>query len=250
MENAELLRQNRQSWNAIADDWFGATALPVYGPLIPTEDTLHLFGDVTGKRMLDIGCGSGHSLLYHAAHGAAELWGLDLSDRQLENAGRLLRERGVEPRLFCSPMEADPGLPKGYFDFVYSIYAVGWSTDLEKTFRLIASYLRPGGAFIFSWDHPILPRIELEGEKLLFAGSYHEEDLFAFDKGGAPVGLYNWKLSTYVNALAKAGLSVERLVEETDLEALACAEEFSSAYYAPAKARKIPLAFIIKAIKR
>lgn len=250
MEDTELLQQNRESWNRIADEWFGSTALPVYGPLVPTEDTLQLFGDVAGKRLLDIGCGSGHSLLYHGERGAAELWGLDLSDRQLENAGRLLRGRGYAPRLFCSPMEADPGLPKGYFDFVYSIYAIGWCTDLERTFHLIASYLKPGGVFIFSWDHPILPCIELEGEKLAFASSYHEEDFYAFEKGGAPVGLYNWKLSTYINALAKAGLYVERLVEETDWEALPRDEAFSSAYYAPAKARKIPLAFVIKAIKR
>lgn len=147
-------------------------------------------------------------------------------------------------------MEADPGLPKGYFDFVYSIYAVGWCTDLEKTFHLIASYLKPGGIFIFSWDHPILPCIELDDEKLIFAGSYHEEDFYAFEKGGAPVGLYNWKLSTYLNALAKAGLYVERLVEEADWDALSRAEAFSSAYYSPAKARKIPLAFVIRAIKR
>lgn len=250
MERTDILRQNRQSWNAIADDWFGTTALPVYGPLTPTEDTLQLFGDVAGKRLLDIGCGSGHSLLYHAERGAAELWGLDLSEHQLENAGRLLREHGVEPWLFASPMEEDPGLPKAYFDFVYSIYAVGWSTDLQKTFDLVASYLRPGGAFIFSWDHPILPQIELEREKLVFAGSYHEEDLFAFEKGGEPVALYNWKLSSYINALARAGLYVERLVEETDFSELARAREFSSAYYAPAKARKIPLTFVIKAIKR
>lgn len=39
-------------------------------------------------------------------------------------------------------MEEDCGIPKDYFDFVYSIYAIGWTTDLEGTFSRIASYLK------------------------------------------------------------------------------------------------------------
>jgi len=38
-----------------------------------TEDELKLFGDVSGKKMLDIGCGSGHSLKYHGDNNADEL---------------------------------------------------------------------------------------------------------------------------------------------------------------------------------
>ena len=31
-------------------------------------------------------------------------------------------------------------VPKGYFDYVYSIYGIGWTTDLQGTFDKIASY--------------------------------------------------------------------------------------------------------------
>ena len=113
-----MLAQNKLAWNAIADDWFGATALPTYGCLCPSEDELHLFPDLKGMRVLDIGCGSGHSLKWCGDHGASELWGLDMSDRQIENAERYLRESGYAPKLFCSPMEQNPSLPNGYFDVV------------------------------------------------------------------------------------------------------------------------------------
>ena len=53
-----VLNQNKSSWDAMADTWFGSTALPVYGCLAPTEDELHLFPDLSGKKVLDIGCGS------------------------------------------------------------------------------------------------------------------------------------------------------------------------------------------------
>uniref|UniRef100_S0DG41 Putative methyltransferase n=1 Tax=termite gut metagenome TaxID=433724 RepID=S0DG41_9ZZZZ len=244
-----ILAQNRESWNAIADDWFGTTALPEYGCLIPTEDELGLFGDVSGKKLLEIGCGSGHSLLYHAKH-AAELWGLDLSDRQLENAGRLLAENGFAPRLFQSPMERDPGLPKDYFDFVYSIYAVGWSTDLPATFRLAASYLKPGGTFIFSWDHPMMHCVGPENNRYVLDGGFYDKVPICFEKGGAPMTLTNRRFADYVDALAAAELVLEKIVEETSATVMdAPPSEFSSKYYAASKARLMPLSFIMKARK-
>lgn len=246
----EVLKQNQTSWNAIADDWFGTTALPEYGCRMPTETQLGLFGDVTGKRLLDIGCGSGHSLLYHARRGAGELWGLDISSRQLENAQGLLHENGHDARLFCSPMEEDPGLPRDYFDFVYSIYAIGWTTDLPATLRHVASYLKPGGAFIFSWDHPFMPCVDARDGQYVLDGGFFDARPFTFEKGGMPVTLTNRKFSDYINALAEAGLSVERLVEETDAETLCSPAEFSSAYYAPGKAKLMPLSFVMKARKR
>jgi SAM-dependent methyltransferase len=245
----EILKQNQTGWNAIADDWFGTTALPEYGCRTPTEIELNLFGDVTGKKMLDIGCGSGHSLLYHAKRGAGGLWGLDISARQLENARGLLCANGYDARLFCSPMEEDPGLPRGYFDFAYSIYAIGWTVDLQATLRHVASYLKPGGVFIFSWDHPLMPCVDARDGQYVLDGGYLDKSPFTFEKGGMPMTLTNFKFFDYINALAAAGFCLERLVEETDAETLRCPAEFSSGYYAPAKAKLMPLSFVMKARK-
>lgn len=71
-----ILRQNKESWDAIADSFFGVAALPVYGCFIPTEDELGLFPVLKDKKVLDIGCGSGHSLKWCGDKGAEELWGL------------------------------------------------------------------------------------------------------------------------------------------------------------------------------
>ncbi|WP_243128293.1 hypothetical protein [Clostridium chromiireducens] len=38
----DIIKQNKESWDAIADSFFGVTALPVYGFFIPTEDELGL----------------------------------------------------------------------------------------------------------------------------------------------------------------------------------------------------------------
>ncbi|WP_051237242.1 class I SAM-dependent methyltransferase [Paenibacillus pinihumi] len=117
----ELLSSNKKSWDQVAPKFFGRTALPMYGPFAPTEDDLNLFGDVSRLKVLEIGCGSGHSLAYMASRGAAELWGLDLSDTQITAARGLLADHEPSLNLFQGPMETNPGLPQAYLFLAGSI---------------------------------------------------------------------------------------------------------------------------------
>ncbi|MBE6610847.1 MAG: class I SAM-dependent methyltransferase [Ruminococcaceae bacterium] len=245
-----ILEENRRSWNAMADSWFGTTALPVYGCLAPTEDELALFPPLDGARVLELGCGSGHSLAWCAKHGASELWGIDLSARQLENAERHLAGLGYKAKLFCCPMEdAPPEIPAARFDVVYAIYSIGWATDLTAVFDHAARWLKPGGSLIFSWDHPLMHCLETSEGELIFSGNYTRDETFSYIQRGQPVTVQNRRMSTYINALAAAGFAVERLIEESDPAVSARTVEFSSDYYSPWRASKFPLSFIIKARK-
>ena len=258
----DILKQNENSWNALAEDFFGVTALPVLGCSIPTEDELHLFPDLEGKAVLEMGCGSGHSLKWCADRGAAELYGLDISENQLNTAEKLLNKSGYSCKLFHQSMEDNSNIPQNYFDVVYSIYAIGWTTDLKKTIKNAASYLKKGGVYIFSWDHPLLHCVDLESvaisggnrtvakeERIVFSGNYLEEDYYTFEKNGNPLTLQNRKLSTYINALAEAGFAVEKVIEETDSTVMKKSTEFSSGYYADFKAKHFPLSIVFKARK-
>ena len=251
--NREIVRVNREYWNQNADAWFGKTALPVYGEMCPTEDQLGLFGDVSGKKLLEICCGSGHSLKYHGDQGAGELWGIELSEKQLQNARGLLEESGYRAKLLCGAMEEDLGLPQGYFDYAYSIYGIGWTTDLPGTFQRIASYLKPGGTFIFSWHHTLnycagwTPEAShgWQGEQIPLTRSYFDEEPFRMPVDGMEVVLRNRKISTYVNALSAAGLCLERMVEEADSAVLAAKPET----FKEKKAHMLPISVIFKARK-
>ena len=227
MNNNLIMDNNRNYWNENADLWFGTTALPEYGVKFLTEDDLHLFGNVSGKKLLEICCGSGHSLKYHAERNAGELWGLDISQKQLDHAKALLSENGYAAKLICSPMEADIDIPKDYFDFVYSIYGIGWTTDLQGTFKKLASYLKKDGIFIFSWHHTLNycvawsceeRREILENDKLIFHKSYFDETYFKMPIHNSEVILCNRKISTYVNALAGAGFVIEEMIEQNDMQ--------------------------------
>ncbi|WP_409300393.1 class I SAM-dependent methyltransferase [Peribacillus sp. SCS-155] len=248
----EILQQNKKSWDLVAPHFNGKDSLPSYGPFAQTEQELRLFEEVSGKKVLDIGCGSGHSLRYMAEHGARELWGVDLSQTQIKTAEETLMNR--EPHLFCAPMEQDIGLPKQYFDIVYSIYAIGWTTDLSATFELIYSYLKNGGNFIFSWDHPLYPHMVSRNGQIILDGCYQKEGTITYPKfkgEDAPVVIPKRKMSTYINELIKAGFTIDCVIESdvsADFDLIE--EEYSERYYSLFKARKFPTTMIIKAIKR
>lgn len=255
MEKADILRTNKTSWDTNADLWFGTTALPTYGVKFVTEDDLHLFGDVSGKKLLEICCGSGHSLKYHADRNAGELWGVDISHKQIENADAYLKTHGYTAKFICSPMEADLDIPTNYFDFIYSIYGIGWTTDLQGTFRKIASYLKKGGIFIFSWHHTLNYCVAwscrdrkdvVENNTLVFNKSYFDESYFSMPVDGSEIILCNRKISTYINTLAQAGFVVEQMIEQTDKETMESIEDVSDK---TKKAKMLPISFCIKARK-
>jgi len=54
MQTDKIMQTNQAYWNDHADLWFGTTALPTLGVHFPTEEELHLFGDVSGKKLLEI----------------------------------------------------------------------------------------------------------------------------------------------------------------------------------------------------
>ena len=250
-----VIAKNKQYWNDHADLWFGTTALPKYGVKFVTEDELHFFSDVAGKKVLELCCGSGHSLKYLWDKGAGELWGLDLSQKQLDNAEQFLKGSGCKPRLICAPMEEESGIPKDYFDYVYSIYGIGWTTDLDGTFRKVALYLKKDGIFIFSWGHPLhycVAKSYETGEdvadngKLVFSRSYFDESFLQMPVHDTTVTFANRKISTYVNALYDAGFIIEKMIEQTDEKSLADIGDNSPKAQ---KARMIPLSMCFKCRK-
>ena len=62
-------------------------------------------GDVRGKRILDIGCGSGHYEVEYAKRGAREIVGIDFAHGMLELARSLAAREGVGDR--CRFVEGD-----------------------------------------------------------------------------------------------------------------------------------------------
>ena len=102
-QREEIVAVNQKGWNQVAPIFYGGTALPRYGPLAQTEDELNLIPDLSGKSILELGCGSGHTLGYlRENRNASYLWALDLSEEQIRFTKEFLGAKNVPAKLFLS----------------------------------------------------------------------------------------------------------------------------------------------------
>lgn len=246
----EFLEQNSSGWDHVAQAGWAGTYLPSYGPYTPSEETLCLLGDVRGKSVLELACGSGESLAWMAERGAKEVWGLDISETRIDQAKKLMKMAGKEVNLFSAAMETNPGVPRGHFDIVYSVYGLGWTTDLNAAIARVQEYLKPGGVFVFSWDNPLMQCVDAVDGQYVLSRSYVEEREIEIQKMGVS-GLYlkNWKLSSYLNCLAEHGFLIQRVVEESAYERAEADSFREGKYYSAGKARLINPTVIVKAKK-
>ena len=249
-QQQQYLAVNEASWNKIATSTKGRTALPSYGPLCPDEKELQLLGDLSGKAIVEVGCGDGRSLEYLHLQGAEELHGLDLSKEQIRNATELALDKEFPASLYCSPMELDPGIPHDYFDVAISLYALGWSVNLDATLGHIANYLCSGGILVFSWEHPMFSCLKLQDKQMFMDRSYSEigaSETLSWD--GDPIVMHTRKVSTFVNAVAAAGLVIDQIIEGDMREPTQSAGDYPRRWYSQDRAKLMPTTLIVKAHK-
>ena len=178
-----------------------------------------LLPDVAGRRVLDLGCGAGQLAHHLAERGAAEVTGVDISERMLA----LARAERSHPRLtyLREAIEAVT-FPPDHFDLVVSSLAIHYVADYRGLMRRVAGWLSPGGILVYSTEHPVyLTRACTEGWVRDAAGqplhwavdAYAEEGLREEHWFKEGVQKYHRTLASLLNGLIEAGLSIERVVE-------------------------------------
>ena len=151
--------QNRTFWDARSDEYQAQHAGYIspdrmaWGVWQIAEDEVRALPDVEGKDVLELGCGACQWSIALARRGARPV-GLDVSARQLEHAGRLMAQAGVDFPLVHGSAEDVP-LPDAGFDLVFADHGAFGFTDPYRTVPEAARLLRPGGDLVFSMHTPI-----------------------------------------------------------------------------------------------
>jgi ubiquinone/menaquinone biosynthesis C-methylase UbiE len=214
----DRIAMNRKGWNYRAgryqraiggSDAYGDL---VWGPNRFPEDELKVLGEVTGKDVLEVGCGAAQFGIELAKRGA-KVTGIDLSAEQLRHARENVRRAGVEYRVERGNAEDLSRFRGGSFDMVTSDFALGF-IDLDRLLPEVARVLRPGGFCAFSWSSPILDCMTWEGEAplLRFVRSYFDRKPFV-EKGKDPTYEFKRTYGDWVRAFVRAGLILEDLIE-------------------------------------
>ena len=182
-------------------------------------DLLALLPDVNGRRALDLGCGAGQLAHHLATSGAAEVIGVDVSERMLA----LARAEFAHPRVtYARAAIEDVTFPAGRFELVASVLAFHYVDDYAGLVRRIAGWLAPGGVLVYSTEHPIYTaRVPGDGWALDSAGRRTCWGMDRYAEEGARdetwfvpgVRKVHRTFATLLNGLLDAGLVIERVVE-------------------------------------
>lgn len=214
-----------------------------------------LLPDLSGKKVLDLGCGTGAHLVHYLKCGVAKATGLDLSELMLRQAetelSRNWRKR-EDFSLYHLPMERLDEIPENGFDLVTSSFAFHYVEDFSALLAKISAKMTACGTLIFSQEHPIVTcyrdgyRWEKNAQKQQVAyrlNYYREEgerDRSWFQQS---FKTYHRTMATILNRLIQADFEIVRLEEPMLAEQSEWQDEFKDLRHRP------PLLFV-KAVKK
>jgi len=178
--------------------------------------------DLTGKAVLDLGCGYGENCAKFKDLGASRVVGIDISEKMLEVAKNEIT--GIE---FISADMSDLSHIDGHFDVVFSSLAIHYIKDFDSFVASVNRILVEGGVFIFSQEHPLTTappagaswtrdknRNVMHYNLMGYMRSGQRSTAWIVDK----VIKYHRPFSEIVNTLIDNGFVIERMIETVPTE--------------------------------
>lgn len=186
----------------------GASEWPAVRALLP---------DLTGKRVVDLGCGFGWFSRLAMAEGAASVLGLDISEKMIARA----RAETTDAAITYEIADLDHlKLTEASFDFAHSSLALHYIEDFAGLVATVYRALLPGSYFVFTIEHPIFMAptnpawaADAEGRRIWPLDRYSVEGPRTTDWLAKGVVKQHRKLGTTLNTLIAAGFTI-RHVEE------------------------------------
>ncbi|WP_145521111.1 class I SAM-dependent methyltransferase [Yersinia mollaretii] len=172
---------------------------------------------LSGRKIVDLGCGYGWFCRYAHSQGAADILGLDVSEKMLNRAKELTPDGDI---IYRREDLEKLHLPKQMYHLAYSSLTLHYIKELPTLFATVYNALLPGGSFVFSAEHPIYtaPKqpgwlIADDGQKSWPLNSYQAEGERVTNWLADGVIKQHRTLGTYINLLVKQGFVITTLDE-------------------------------------
>ena len=186
----------------------GAPEWPSLRALLPLLD---------GLRVIDLGCGFGWFCRWAREAGAAQVLGLDVSERMLARAVATTNDPAITyTRADLESIDLAPAS----FDLAYSSLALHYVASLERLMAQVHGALVPGGRFVFSVEHPIYTApaepdwsVSARGRKTWPVEGYLEEGPRTTDWLSKGVLKQHRTIGTYVTMLLRRGFTIAHVEE-------------------------------------
>ena len=155
MAEPDYVAVNREAWTEANAEYTNRQARAAwaqeeisYGKWSIPEHELRVLPDLTGKEVVELGCGTAYFGAWLKRAGAARVVGVDVTPAQLDTARRMNEEFGLGLE-FVEANAEETGLPGHSFDLVFSEYGASIWCDPAKWIPEAARLLRPGGELFF-----------------------------------------------------------------------------------------------------
>jgi SAM-dependent methyltransferase len=219
-----------EAYERLADDFAALVETKAHNAYYERPATLSLLPDVAGRRVLDAGCGPGVYAEWLLAHGA-DVVCLDVSPRMVAITKERLGGRATVLRADLD--RSLDFLDDASFDVVLAALVVDYVRDWRSLFKEFHRLLGPGGAFVFSLEHPFSDFLARR------MTDYFETEVVECTWRGfrnpVPVRSLRRPLGELVASLVESGFTIDRFLEPlpTDEFKTADPEEYDKLMHRP-----------------
>jgi len=216
----------------------------VYGADLPSEADLRLLGNVDGRRILDLGCGTGHNAVVFATQGAKVI-GVDPSADQLAHARDRAEEAEVRVELHHAGLADLAFLRSDSIDAAISVLALATVDDLARVFRQVHRVLKPEASLVCSFPHPAFAMLDpTADDPLRVVRPYDQAEPRTWQLGGQDIVDHPRTIGDIFTTLHRSSFGVDQLLEPT-----AAVSGHHGAHFAEAM-RTVPATVIFRARKQ
>lgn len=185
------------------------------GPDLDDESLVRLLGPLEGRRVLDLGCGSGSAAVALATAGARVL-AVDPSNARLTRARAAAELAEVHVEFHHSDLADLAFVRADSVDAALAVYSLAGVQDLARVFRQLHRVLSPEAPLVLSLPHPFATMLEWdpdEQESPWLARTAWSLHALAWRVAGDEGTTHAHQISSVFTALTRCNFRVDTLLE-------------------------------------